>query len=164
MSNKFLTYCLMPFLVGCNLNAGSVKREAAGEKRDTTSTMHKELGRIDSLRRAKLDKDAIRILSMYKDLDTTVTYYYMDTAACKNWELRQIDILRVLKLSEPISGTEWDLSYEVFPCSYKGEFVMAEKRGEYEVNAGSFVALTFRDTTIYLGYEHRDRLFLSQPQ
>lgn len=136
-----------------------------GRYKDTLKARYGKTISIDSVGNFKFNKDSpIQILSASKQLDTTLSYYRMDTAKCKNWELSKNDILHIFKFSKQISGTEWDLNYEVLPCSYKGEFIIGSKKGRYEVNAASFVILIFKDTTIYLGCNLEYKHFLSHPQ
>ncbi len=120
---------------------------------------------IDSIGDFKFSKNLpIRILTATKQSDTNSVHFSLDSATCKNWYLSKKDILQIFKFCKQISGTEWDLSYEVLPCSYEGEFIAGGKKGRYEINAASFVILVFRDKTIYLGCNLGDRYFLSHPQ
>jgi len=92
-----------------------------------------------------------RIISAEKQFDTTSSEFRDHLKACNKWKLSEKEILDIFKSSEQISGTEWDLSYAVLPCFYKGQFSMDGKKGDYKVNAGSFIILDYQNNTIFLG-------------
>jgi hypothetical protein len=112
----------------------------------------------------KILEHDFKILSASKFGDSS-TGPAKDVNACKRWTLSKKDILHIFRSSELIGGTEWDLAYAVMPCSYKGEFLMDGKKGNYEVNAGSYVTLVFKDTTIFLGCKSKRnyKYFLEHP-
>lgn len=100
-----------------------------------------------------------------KSFDSTVRTQEKDKMACANWSLTKEDIRQIFKNSKSISGTEWDLSYVVLPCFYSGEVELNDKKGKYELNAGSYAILKFSDTAIYLGFSSGSisKKFLSPP-
>lgn len=111
---------------------------------------------------------SIQILSFSKEYDPNSSTDDSTTSTMKdynNWILNKKDILNILKSGIPISGTEWDFNYEVLPFWYKGEFLINDNREKYKINAASFVILTFKDSTVYLGCPQKSsqKYFLAPP-
>jgi len=62
-------------------------------------------------------------------------------------------IIDILKSSNEIDGQKFHHFYDVLPCHYSGKVRINNGLVSFEINAGSYTVLEFRDTSVYLGYE-----------
>jgi len=102
----------------------------------------------------EVNKDSIFTLTKIYDPESST--YDSSTSDIKmhdfnNWILTQKDALKILNSGKHISGTELDLNYLALPFWYKGEFITNGRKGKFEINAASFVVITFNDSIYYLG-------------
>jgi len=88
-----------------------------------------------------------------------------DTLKCSNWTLAKQDIEKIIKNSEPINGTTWDLGFSVSACTKTVSVVQARQQFKIEINAASFFWVSNGDTSILFGdYKRSDRkYFLDHP-
>ena len=62
-----------------------------------------------------------KVISTSKQIDSSSSVLQnFNPQVLEKWNLSHQEILQILKSSKFISGTEWDLSYEVLPYCYKG--------------------------------------------
>lgn len=142
-------------LYGCNTSESNSTPE-----KDTLLVQEKENAIEEHIIPDTLDLDLmiankrlkLTLKNFNKSFDSTIRYQEEQKKACVNWFLTKEDIKKIFNNSKLISGTEWDLSYAVLPCFYSGEVKLDGKKGTYELNAGSYAILKFRDTAIYLGF------------
>jgi hypothetical protein len=88
-----------------------------------------------------------------------------DTTQCLSWTLSISDIKIIIKDSRQINGPEWHHLFGHFPCDIKGHLKQNNEDFEFHINAGSWLTVNSKDTSIYYGsfdpkYKH---LFLGQP-
>jgi hypothetical protein len=102
------------------------------------------------------NKTSIKVLDISKRSDSTSRYFSMYKNSCDKWSLSANDIIHIVKSSTEITGEDFHHYYDVLPCYYAGELSVNEKRVPFEINAGSFIILTYKDTTVYLGYTRND--------
>ena len=76
-----------------------------------------------------------------------------------------MNIEQIVRNSKEIDGQAFHHYYDVLPCYYSGKINIDGKSASYEVNAGAFTVLFFKDTSIYLGYTRNDykKYFLVGP-
>jgi hypothetical protein len=83
-----------------------------------------------------------------------------DTNMCKGWTLSEKDLIRTIKDSKIIGGTEWDLSFEVLPCIISGQLKQNGKLYDFQVNGGSWTYIRAHHITIILGnYKKEDEKY-----
>ena len=83
-----------------------------------------------------------------------------DTSICKGWTVSKKDIAKVIHDSNPIDGTEWDLTFNVSPCVIAGKLKQEGNSYQFEVNAGSWIYIKCSDTTLILGnYKKGDQKY-----
>lgn len=113
----------------------------------------------------KTAKSAIKIISTIKEIDSPARVIETDSIACFKWSLTKRNIQDIFSYSHPISGTEMDLAYAVYPCNYSGKVEVDGVLASYKVNPASFITLWTYDTTIYLGCtsKHIRKYFLDPP-
>ncbi|MHA4847638.1 hypothetical protein ACX0G7_25960 [Flavitalea antarctica] len=89
-----------------------------------------------------------------------------DTAKCARWTLTTKQVEQVIKFSEEISGTVWDLAFSNLSCSVQGKLIQDKIEYLFNINAGSYVQVTSGDTTIVYGdfVKSHKRYFLSSPE
>lgn len=70
------------------------------------------------------------------------------------------------KNSQPIDGTQWDLSFDFLSCAVVGTIIQDKIQYPFTVNTGSYALINSGDRTIiYANYGKKDkRYFLSSPQ
>lgn len=110
-------------------------------------------------------KTAIKILSVNKSIDTTSRFLELYKKKCNAWTLKKNDIANIFLSSKEIDGQELHHYYDVLPCHYFGKATIDGKLASYELNAGAFLVLFYKDTSIYLGYKKDDykKYFLTGP-
>jgi hypothetical protein len=111
------------------------------------------------------ESSAIKILSLYKTLDTNSRFLRMYKQKCGGWKLTDKDIAHIIQSSTAIDGPEFHHFYAVLPCNYSGDLMIDGMTGSFQINGGSFSILFFDDTTVYLGYKNPDypKYFLVPP-
>ena len=64
-----------------------------------------------------------------------------------------------------ISGTEWDLRFDMLPCIIAGQLKQKGVLYHFEVNGGSWLYVKSKDTTVILGdyYRGDSKYFLGEP-
>ena len=85
-----------------------------------------------------------------------------DSLTCDQWILTQSQIIRLIKNSVNIDGTTWDLAFGNSVCTYQGILRQQSENFKFEINGGSWFAITCKDTTLLFGnFKNKDkRLFL----
>jgi hypothetical protein len=104
----------------------------------------------------KARESAIEITSWTKVTDSASQHFKSFSAKCENWSLGKNQIMDILQLSNEIDGHEFHYFYSVLPCHYIGEFRTGGGSVLFDINAGAFAVLHFRDTSIYVGYKKSD--------
>ena len=79
-----------------------------------------------------------------------------DTIMCKGWSLTGIAAKRVIKGFEPIDGHLWHYKYDHLPCVVEGQLSQNGKDYKFSINAGSWLTITSKDTTLYFGDEEKE--------
>ena len=89
----------------------------------------------------------------------------LDTVSCKGWIISHKNLSNIIHNSKRISGTEWDLTFAVLPCIITGKLKQNKQIFKFEINAGSWIYIISKKTTIILGdYKKSDeKFFLIQP-
>lgn len=83
-----------------------------------------------------------------------------DTSVCKNWKIKKEDLPIIIKNSEPIGGTTWDLAFEFMTCVVDGQIKQKGQLFEYSLNAGSWFRIRCRDTSLLFGdFNKTDKKF-----
>jgi len=97
---------------------------------------------------------------------TTAAFTFPDTTECKGWTISKKQLHQIIRNSTSISGTTWDLAFGFHSCIISGELLQVQQKFEFELNAGSWMYIRCRDTTLLLGdYNKGDRkYFLSSPE
>jgi hypothetical protein len=115
----------------------------------------------DSLGKSFDNQKTFDILSLQKQISSASTD--PETTKCSDWKLSKSQLLTIIKHSKEISGTEWDLSYEHLRCIIKGQLLQNGEKFNYTLNAGSWMLLQSRDTTVLFGNENKadQKYFLS---
>ncbi|MEO7044158.1 MAG: hypothetical protein ABI091_02540 [Ferruginibacter sp.] len=88
-----------------------------------------------------------------------------DTLACKDWLIPQKALSKIIRNCKLISGTEWDLTFDVLPCIITGKLKQNGKIYQFEINAGSWLYVFANGKSIILGdYNKSDKkYFVSFP-
>jgi hypothetical protein len=112
--------------------------------------------------KSKFNVDSpFQIISSFRSL--TKQSSSRDTNMCKGWTLSTDHLYQVIKHSKPVSGTQWDLTFDVLPCRVAGQLKQNGIYYEFEVNAGSWMYLESQDTTVIWGdYNRDDRKYFIQ--
>ena len=93
----------------------------------------------------------VKLISFTRQAETHSDILASEKKECRKWFLDKKKIMEIFHSGKPISGTEWDLSYAVYPCFYTGKVAVNGVPGSYTINAGSYIILTLRDKTFYFG-------------
>lgn len=101
-------------------------------------------------------KAVIEVQTAIRKIDTNSKFLKLYSDRCGAWKLSQKDILQIVRDSKEIDGQEFHHYYDVLPCYYSGKINIDGRSASYEINAGAFTTLFFKDTTVYLGYKRKD--------
>ena len=84
--------------------------------------------------------------------------------SCEKWTLDKAAIMKIVALSKPISSHDFMYLYYVLPCEIKGKLVVDNTTYDYIINAGSFMKLSYGDTTYYYDCSDKEieKYFLSK--
>lgn len=83
-----------------------------------------------------------------------------DTLKCSSWTVSKMEIEKIIKNSEPIDGTTWDLSFLVLTCTKSVSVVQNGQQFNVEINGASFFSVNNGDTTVLFGdYKKSDRKY-----
>ncbi len=147
-------------LFGCHSTADTDSRVKMSSLSDTASTFTTE-EKGEKFKKAVKRFDnhqPFEIISLTSSLNKRTT----DTATskCSRWTLTKSDIENIIKNSEPIDGTTWDLSFLVLACTKSVTVVQNEQQFCLEINAASFFSVKYGDTTVIFGdYKKSDRKY-----
>jgi len=101
---------------------------------------------------------AFQILTSYRSITTQSSA--RDTNMCAGWTIAKKNLYQVIRHSRLIGGAEWDLSFDVLPCIIKGQLKQKGQLYNFEVNGGSWLYLSSKDTTVILGdYDAGDKKY-----
>lgn len=152
-------------LFSCHSNSDTQSHLETSSITDTTTTSTTVKTISDLKRPVKLfdNKQSFEITSFTNAINKHTTD--TDTTKCSSWLLTKSDIEKIIKNSEPIDGTTWDLSFSVFTCIKAVNVVQAGQQFVVEINAASFLSVHNGDTTVLFGdYQKSDRkYFLEHP-
>ena len=147
-------------LFGCHSNSDTESHRKMSSLYDTASTLTTET-RISELKKsAKLfdNHQPFEIVSFTNTLNKHTTD--TDTLKCSRWTLTKTDIEKIIKNSEPIDGTTWDLSFLVLTCTKSVSIVQSGQQFKVEINAASFFRVNNGDTSVLFGdYKKSDRKY-----
>lgn len=117
-------------------------------------------------KRVKLfdNKKPFTIISVANRIEQNSTD--IDTLKCSSWTLTDKNIYGVIKNSNAIDGTQWDLEFEVLSCSVFGTIIQDSIEYPFMINAGAYFLINSGDTTVIYGdyKKNHKKLFLSFPQ
>ena len=152
-------------LFSCHSNSDTESHLKSTPISDTTAALTTEKKSSELKKTAKLfdNKQPFEIISFTNTINKHTTD--TDTTKCSRWKLVKSDIEKIIKNSEPIDGTTWDLSFSVFTCIKTVNVAQAGQQFTVEINAASFLSVSNGDTTVLFGdYSKADRkYFLEQP-
>jgi len=152
-------------LFGCHSNSDTQSHLKTPSVSDTTAALITEKKSSELKKVAKLfdNKQPFEIISFTNAINKHTTD--TDITKCSRWTLAKSDIEKIIKNSEPIDGTTWDLSFSVFTCIKTVNVFQAGQQFAVEINAASFLSVSNGDTAILFGdYNKADRkYFLEQP-
>jgi hypothetical protein len=117
----------------------------------------------DSVRVLFDNTQSFEILSLKRGITTQSSAD--DTNMCKGWTISKNQLYKIILNSKPLSGTVWDLMFEVLPCITSGQLSQFGRQFEFELNAGSWIYINCQDTTLLFGdFKKQDRrYFVSAP-
>jgi hypothetical protein len=161
MTKHFLWILL---LFGCNSNTDRDTYLKTSSVSDTT-LMNKEkiISETKEERNLFDNTEPFKIISFSNAINKNTTD--KDTTKCNDWILSNSEIEKIIKNSEPIGGTTWDLSFSVLSCIKTVKIIQAKQLFVVEINAASFFSISNGDTTLLFGdYNKSDRnYFLEHP-
>ncbi|MFN8306965.1 MAG: hypothetical protein U0T79_09340 [Ferruginibacter sp.] len=155
---KYFLWTLLFF--SCHSNSDTESHLKASPVSDTTSvlTAEKKSSELNKTTKSFDNKQSFEIISFTNSVyrHTTDT----DTTKCSHWTLDKSAIEIIIKNSEPIDGTTWDLSFLVLACTKTVNVVQSGQKFKVELNAGSFFWVNNGDTSVLFGdYKKSDRKY-----
>lgn len=100
------------------------------------------------------DKDSIQILKVSDVKIEKDAKEFSDK--CKSWNLNSDSIIKIVRLSERISGEDMHHLYYRLPCEINGKLKWGSRTYDFMINAGSFLHLSSTDTSFYLGCSKKE--------
>jgi len=148
------------FFFSCHSNSDTENHLKASSVFDTTSVLTAEKKSSELNKSEKLfdNKQPFKIISFTSAINKNTTD--TDTTKCSRWTLAKSDIETIIRNSEPLDGTTWDLSFLVLTCTKAVRVVQGEQQFSVELNAGSFFWVNNGDTSVLFGdYKESDRKY-----
>jgi hypothetical protein len=110
---------------------------------------------------------SITLISLDKSMDTIDNAenpaYNQYFKKYSKWRLSDDQIVEVMIKSKPISSEKWNYDFLVLRCAYSGIVVVNQELvAGYWINAGSFINLHFKDTTLIYGYYGPKEYFIEK--
>jgi hypothetical protein len=161
-SKIILIFYLSVLLLGCS---SPTKREQSERKADSAkikSSLPLE-SRQDTLGVMFDNKKPFEVLSL--KVVPIYTTFFTDSLECQEWGMSIQTFSKVIKNSRSISGTEQDLAFANHSCGILGQLQQGGQHFEIELNAGAWMYIRCRDTTLLFGDFNRidTKYFLSGP-
>ena len=156
--NKYFFWTLLLF--GCHSNSDTDSHLKISPISDTLSTVITEKKSSEFKKSVKLfdNHQPFEIVSFTNTLNKQTTD--TDTSKCSRWTLTKPDIKQIIKNSEPIDGTTWDLSFLVLTCTKSVSIVQSGNQFKVEINAASFFSVNNGDTSVlFRDYKKSDRKY-----
>lgn len=156
--NKHFLWTLLFF--SCHSNSDTESHLKASSVPDTTSVpaAEKKSSELNKAAKSFDNKQSFEIISFTNSIDRHTTD--TDTTKCSRWILNKLDIEKIIKNSEPLGGTTWDLSFLVLACTKTVNVVQSGQQFKVELNAGSFFWVNNGDTSVLFGdYKKSDRKY-----
>ena len=144
----------------CHSNSDTESHLKASSVSDTISVLTAEKKSSDLNKAEKLfdNKQPFEIISFTNTISKHTTD--TDTIKCSRWTLTKSEIEKIIKNSEPLDGTTWDLSFLVLTCTKTVSVVQGGQQFKVELNAGSFFWVNNGDTSVLFGdHKKSDRKF-----
>ncbi len=155
---KYFFWTLLLF--GCHSNSDTDSHLKISTLSDSASTLTTENKLSELKKSTKLfdNHKPFEIVSFTNTLDKHTTD--TDTVKCSHWTLTKPDIEKIIKNSEPIDGTTWDLSFLVLTCTKSVSVVQSGQQFKVEINAASFFWVNNGDTSVLFGdYKKSDKKY-----
>jgi hypothetical protein len=147
-------------LFGCHSNSDTDRYLKISFLSDTVTTLTPEKKSSEFEKSVKLfdNHQPFEIVSFTNTLNNHTTD--TDTSKCSRWTLTKPDIEKIIRNSEPIDGTTWDLSFLVLTCTKSVSVVQSGQQFKVEINAASFFWINNGDTSVLFGdYKKSDRKY-----
>lgn len=74
-----------------------------------------------------------------------------DTEVCKEWNLNEKEIRKIITESKPINGSEWHYLFGHYPCKIDVKLTQNENEFNALINAGAWIFIRSNDTTQMFG-------------
>lgn len=160
--HKYFLFILI--LVSCSNNESAIQNSEGTTDHDSLE-IKPTINKVTS-KPVKLfdNQKPFKVLLAGNRIDRNTTD--KDTVKCKNWTLTSNQVSTIIKNSQKIDGTTWDLSFDFLSCAVYGTITQDSVEYPFTVNAGSYALINSGDTTIIYGdYKEKDKkYFLSSPQ
>lgn len=156
--HKYFFWILLLF--GCHSNSNTDRHLKISSLSDTAKTLAPDNKSSESKKLVNLfdNHQPFEIISFINTLNKHTTD--TDTSKCSRWILTKQDIEKIIKNSEPIDGTTWDLSFLVLTCTKSVSVVQSGQQFKVEINAASFFWVNNGDTSVLFGdYKKSDRKY-----
>ncbi|SFP55647.1 hypothetical protein [Parafilimonas terrae] len=155
---KHLFWTLLLFSCHSNSNNDSQVKMPPPSDTAQTLTTEKESNELKKTVRRFDNHQRFEIVSFKNTLNKNTTD--TDTSKCSGWKLTESDIEKIIKNSEPIGGTTWDLNFLVLTCTKSVKVVQHGQQFDVEINAASFFLVNNGDTSVFFGdYKDSDRKY-----
>ena len=82
---------------------------------------------------------------------------------CGNWNLEKQDLKKIMQSMKSIRGEEWHHLFGHLACEINGELIQNQNVFKYSINAGSWMSVYTKDTTLWFGDINKinEALFMS---
>jgi hypothetical protein len=156
-------FCFILLLISCSDNKSTVRNSVG---KDDSLHIRPTNNRFSSSKSVRLfdNQKPFKLLLTGNRIERNTSD--KDTVKCANWTLTSNQVSTIIKNSEPIDGTVWDLAFDFLSCAVYGTIIQDNVEYPFSVNAGSYALINSGDTTIIYGdYQKKDnKYFLSSPQ
>lgn len=98
----------------------------------------------------------VKVLNSEKFVDTNAIFYNSYEVQCAEWAINNTQLEYVLKNSERVRDRGFHHYVSALPASYSGDILFNGKRARFEINAGAFSKIIFKDSSFAFEYKRTD--------
>ena len=127
----------------------SCKHQNQVKRNDNSNILSTEIKEKDSLlisekkiKQFLANTKDIRIIEFNKSMIETSM---PDSVVCKNWNLKEEDVIEIIKKNKSISKEELHYLFDMNTCVYNGKMTYNNKNYDFTINSGGYIYINYNN-------------------
>ena len=128
---------------------GSCKHQTPKKRNDNSNILSTEIKEKDSLlisekkiKQFLANTKDIRIIEFNKSMIETSM---PDSTVCKKWNLKEEDVIEIIKKNKSISKEELHYLFDMNTCVYNGKMTYNNKNYDFTINSGGYIYINYNN-------------------